>query len=359
MSGEWYDVSTDGTLLNSVLYPGDDNSWWNRPAGSVISDALNTAKDAISLENDDSTLSQSEYDFTYKVFPNDLGMDYHGHYMVININVPVWPGTDNARGSQTIQNQFDVLKGEYSKVDVLRFGNSKVGDATRRGTFQIPRRTRRIAQSIALYMPGAQLVYGTRNNYQEIAMAPIAGKVAAGAATFGVGLITGLASKSAGAAINAGQATGQVLDGLGAVVTQGSIMAGAPINPCIEVMFTHTLLRDFTFDFLMVPRNATEAKTIKEIIRTLRFHAAPEIDRGGFTLIPPAEFDITFFHRGVENTAIPRINTCVLVGMEVDYTSGLDGTWQTFLDGNPMATVMRLQFQEVEMVHKLRILQNF
>ena len=33
-------------------------------------------------------LGQSRYDFRYLVFPNDLGMDDNGHYMVININVP-------------------------------------------------------------------------------------------------------------------------------------------------------------------------------------------------------------------------------------------------------------------------------
>jgi hypothetical protein len=160
-------------------------------------------------------------------------------------------------------------------------------------------------------------------------------------------------------AVTAGDVTGQITSGLGSVVTQGAMVAGAPINPCVEVMFSGLALRDFFFEFILIPRNEKEAETVKEIIRTIRFHAAPELSRSGFTLIPPAEFDITFYHRGVENLSIPRINTCVLVNCEVDYQSGAGGIWQTYMDGNPLATTLRLSFQEVEIVHKLRVLQNF
>lgn len=308
--------------------------------------------------NDDSTLAQSQYDFTYKVFPNDLGMDYLGHYMVININVPVYPFTDTARGSSTITSQFDVLGGEYSKVDVLRFGDVNSGDAAAGGTGTLPRRTRRIAQSIALYMPGTQLIYGTRNMYEEISMTALAGQIVSGIASTAAGVIYGLATRNIGGGIDAASGAGNIINSAGQAIGTGFQIAGTPINPRVEVLFANTHLRDFQFEFLMMPRNQQEAQTIREIVKTLRFHAAPEVVNGGFTFVPPAEFDITFYHRGVENMQIPRINTCVLVECEADYAPGI-GVWQTHRDGSPVAVRLRLVFKEVEIVHKLRVLQGF
>ena len=308
------------------------------------------------VANPDNTLAQSRYDFTYKVFPNDLGMDYMGHYMVININVPVIPGTNNARGAFT--NQFEVLPDEYSKVDVLRFGNVNSGGGSS-GT-GIPRRTRRIAQSIALYMPGSQLLYNGRNSYEEVSLTAIGGGILTGIAATGAGVLAGLAARTIGSATDAASGVGNIINGFAGAVSSAAKIAAFPINPRVEVIFATTPLRDFQFEFLMIPRNAEEAKTIKEIVKTIRFNGAPEIDIAtyGNTYIPPAEFDITFYHRGVENLAIPRINTCVLLECEVDYAPNL-GIWQTYKDGNPLATRLRLVFKELEIVHKLRVLQGF
>ena len=309
--------------------------------------------------NEDTSLSQSKYDFSYKVFPNDLGMDYLGHYMVININVPVYPGTSMARGSTPIRNQFNVLDNEFSKVDVLRFGNINSGGAS--SGIGLPRRTRRIVQSIALYMPGSQLVYNSRNAYDEISLSALGGQMVAGIVSVGSGLLySKFTDQTIDTAGQVASGVGNVLDAAGQIISTGAQLAGAPINPRVEVLFSTTPLRDFQFEFLIIPRNEQESIAIREIVRTLRFHAAPEIDVSTFgnTYIPPAEFDLTFYHRGVENLAIPRINTCVLLECEVDYAPGL-GVWQTYRDGTPLATRLRLVFKEVEAVHKLRVLQGF
>lgn len=327
--------------------------------GSYVGDAIGAAGDAIygaTVGNDDSTLSQSQYDFSYKIFPNDLGMDYLGHYMVININVPVYP-TGGARGSGTITSQFDTLTGEYSKVDVLRFGNVNSGSASAGGGI-LPRRTRRIAQSIALYMPGTQLIYGSRNMYEEISLTALGGQILSGIASTGAGVIYGLATRNIGSGLEAASGAGNIINSAGQGIGTAAQLAGSPINPRVEVLFANTQLRDFQFEFLMMPRNQEEARTIREIIKTLRFHAAPEVVNAGFTFVPPAEFDITFYHRGSENMNIPRINTCVLVECEADYAPGL-GVWQTHRDGSPVAVRLRLVFKEVEIVHKLRVLQGF
>jgi hypothetical protein len=99
---------------------------------------------------------------------------------------------------------------------------------------------------------------------------------------------------------------------------------------------------------------------MKNIINALRFYSAPELDSqtSGFTFIPPADFDISFYKDGKENLAIPRINTCVLEEVTIDYAP-MNDQWVTFSNGHPVAAQVTLKFRETEILHKKRILQNF
>lgn len=299
-------------------------------------------------------LLQDKYAFDYLVFPNDLGQDYLGHYMVININVPTSgiPTSFNQPGSAAgrYTNKFEVQTTgqQLSKVDSLRFAQGGLAGGIRRGNTgagSLPRQTRRIKESIALFMPQG-LNFMTQNMYEDISLAAQGGK-----------LLTGAMSLAG----PVGGAVGNALAGAAAGTLAG-VMRN-PINPAVEVIFTTTMLRTFIFRFLMAPRNAQESINLNSIIRELRFHAAPEINTGaggaylGTSWIPPAEFDITFFHRGRENQAIPRINTCVLERIDVDYHPF--GKWATFSNGHPVAVTLDLAFKEVEVIHKQRVLQNF
>jgi len=299
-------------------------------------------------------LLSSKYNFTSRVFPLDLGDEHNAHYMVININVPVYSGLIPKTTEGEKRSAFDAsingeILNEASKVDRLRFGkNNPGGGATegRSGAFvEIPRYTRRIAESIALFMPQS-LVYSTQNAYEDISLTAIAGSIGVGAVT---GLLTGMA---------AGKGTGLV-NAISGAAGPTSRLAGYPIHPRIEIMYATTPQRQFVFEVLMAPRNYKESLAIKEIIRTLRFHAAPEIDSltYGLTFIPPAEFDITFFWAGIENRAIPRINTCVLERIDVDVAP--TGVYSTFQDGFPVTLRLSMGFREVEIVHKKRITEGF
>lgn len=292
-------------------------------------------------DNRGDNLLQNAYDFSSRVFPSDLGMDYYGHYMVININVPTkgfsFTGSVGpAAGEYT--DRFTVIGGtdgaNLSTVDKLRFGLSDSAAGTSRPFFSVPRQTRRIAESIALYMP-AGLNFNTFNEYKDLALAEM-GMAAAGA--IGSGLVQGAANLSA--------------------------LGKNPINPGIEVIFVTTNLREFNFQFLFAPRNETESRNLDDIIRTLRFHAAPEINADttglgiGITWIPPAEFDFMFFNKGVENRKIPRINTCVMTGMQIDYHPQ-SGSYSTFSNGYPVTVQLIMSFKELEPLHKQRVLQGF
>jgi hypothetical protein len=112
-------------------------------------------------------------------------------------------------------------------------------------------------------------------------------------------------------------------------------------------------------EILMAPKNEQESITVKNIIDTFRFHAAPELDNIGPIpiFVPPAEFDITFYHKGKENTKIPRINTCALEQIEVDYAP--TGVYSTFANGHPVAIRLSLAWRELEILHKERVAQGF
>lgn len=362
--------------------PPDASAYGNRPYTTPDGSAYQQTPDdpGITVRGaipDDTLLTQSKYNFNYRAFPNDLGMSYAGHYMVININVPISVtsarlGVNDATPATNLNPiPFNMDRNELSKVDVLRFGRGGSTTATNSDSLTT-RRTRRIVESIALYMPGTQLVYNGMNTYEEISMTALGGQLLTGAIAggatiasyFGIGSIGGPLANYAqklGVPAFAAQAAnfaGNVVGGALSAVETGFKLMGRPINPRVEVLFSLTPLRDFQFEFLMIPRNADEAETIRRIVETIRFHAAPELDNYGLNFIPPAEFDITFFQNGKENLQIPRINTCVLTRCEVDYAPGT-GTFSSYSNGAPVATRLMLVFREVEPVHKLRVLQGF
>lgn len=307
-------------------------------------------------------LAQSRYDFRYLVFPNDLGMDNQGHYMVININVPTKFLSRTPAGQY--RSQFTELgENERSKVDTLRgysgilpFSVGSNGGSAAAGG--LPRQTRRIAESIAMFMP-TPLVFNTQNMYEEISLTALGGKLGVGAIAAASGLVKALTA-GVESGINAARVARRILTPLGQGIGTAAAISQNPINPAVEILFTTTPVRQFTFELLMAPRNEKESETIKAIVKTLRFHAAPEINTStfGLTWIPPAEFDITFFNKGVENMNILRINTCVLERIEVDYAP-TSGVYSTFRNGHPVAVRLSLGFRELEPVHKQRVLQGF
>lgn len=336
-------------------------------AADLATDTFRTISGIRSLQ-DENGLGQNTYDFDYKVFPQDLGSDINSHFMLININVPVNRKTgsnlDMRTGLGDAGSPVTLLPGELSKVDNLRFNPTfnPGGSASQRELYSLQRSTRRIAQSIALHMPSS-VIYGTMNAYEDISLTSIAGQVG----KLGTGIVGraagaaagGFFSRSVEGARRGSDAAGRLVDAAGQMVGTAFSLAGNPINPRIEVLFATTAQRQFVFEVLMAPRNEYESKAIKEIIRTLRFHAAPEVSNIGPipTYIPPAEFDITFFHKGKENLALPRVNTCVLNRIDIDYAP--TGAYSTFSNGHPVAVRLSLSFSEVEIIHKLRVQQGF
>ena len=316
---------------------------------------------------------ESQFDYNYRVFPDDLGQDHNAHYMIININVQVnreaQPRT-NLKNTNGFNPANYTLTNEPSRVDQLRgstqpslipTGVGGVIDQTWNiisdpAAVNLPRSTRKIKEAIALYMP-LPTVYTHTNVYEEVSLTAFGAQaLKLGATFFGKTIQAGLSGVLQRAASSAAP---RIFDEARNLIRRGTTAAGVPINPKIEVLFSHTPQRSFRMEILMAPKNQRESETVKNIIDTLRFHAAPEIDSLGFIpiFIPPAEFDITFYHKGKENTKIPRINTCALEQIEVDYAP--TGVYSTFSNGYPVAIRLSLAFRELEILHKQRVTQGF
>lgn len=225
----------------------------------------------------------------------------------------------------------------------------------------LTRKTKRLAQSIYLYVPDTiqnQMV----NQYDSASLTEAlggAGLVAAGvdSAMTEVGSLGGDNTNLGGGVM--GEAIAKAAAASKSAVGPGDVSAfilasnGLAINPRIEVLFKSIANREFQFDFKFTPRSQAEMQEVLNIIKTFRFHAAPELapesDSGRY-MIPPSDFDITLCYDGQANPAFPKISTCVLEGIDVNYVS--NGQFATHEDGTPVEIAMQLRFKEVEIVHK-------
>lgn len=133
-------------------------------------------------------------------------------------------------------------------------------------------------------------------------------------------------------------------------------------HPHMEFLFRSVGQREFEFTFNMAPRNESEAQEIRDIIRTFKLYAHPEVTSGGRLQYFPAEFEIGFYVEGKENLYLPRISRVALVGISVNYTP--NSRWVAMQDdsvygSSPSMTQLTLRFAEMEIMHRERIASEF
>ena len=144
-----------------------------------------------------------------------------------------------------------------------------------------------------------------------------------------------LALRAAGAAgINENVASGGVL--------------GQVQNPNLEVFFDKPELRNFRFNWTLVPRNQRESRIIKEMIWTFKRAAAPELASGGWFLKVPNVFKIQYKTGANDNHWLNKIKACALTNISVNYTAS--GMWSTLEDGAPTAVGLDLSFMEIKTI---------
>jgi hypothetical protein len=224
--------------------------------------------------------------------------------------------------------------------------------------------TQLTADAIAMYMPDT-LMYTQQQSYDTASMGgELVGKaLAAGASSLeelkAKGGIEALGSLvKSGALTLASEGADLLGQNTGAIVKR---MAGIAENPLLEMIYKSPNFRTFQFDFTFYPRSEKEAVEVQKIIERFRFHQAPEFVEGaqGF-LKPPSEFDIRFYYGGTQNPNIPKIATCVLTSIDINYAPNgfsayeIPGESQASLGrtGMPVAIQMNLQFTETTYLTK-------
>jgi len=151
-------------------------------------------------------------------------------------------------------------------------------------------------------------------------------------------------------------------------------IAGRIANPYLQQVFQGVGLRQFDFNWKLVPRNEEEQKSIHNIIKTLRANVLPgfsdnfsptqgsvddddtnkglkgnqNVDRW---LTLPNIFNLKWKYEGGEIDSLPKLKQCVCKNISVQYTP--DGVWATrMMDGKPqpIAYNLTMSFGEMEII---------
>jgi len=151
----------------------------------------------------------------------------------------------------------------------------------------------------------------------------------------------------------------------GGNLTVSQILAretGEILNPNMELLFNGVTLRSFKFSFKMTPRDGTEAKEIRKIIKKLKFYMVPGFgnedtstgsvgNRTGSTFLKsPGVFQLSYRNGLDIHPFLNRFKLCFLTDMSVNYTG--EGTYATYGDGSPVSYIMDLSFKELEPIYR-------
>ena len=386
-------VFTALNKLKTNIFGGPGNTGFTKPPASRVQDIGLQESPTGALFEDPLSVSTFSY-------PMDVQQNFqNGHYMLFYVNVQdktkyqyqsasgkdIGDYQERAIGVDKFGNNI-IAKGKgansaevaYQKNRAMKSGTHLQGDKfldsgelnrnAKKGVTSLFNNTRRIQESVALYLP-PNVEDNTTASYNDMRTG-LAGYLAA----TGIDL-TGKDAEAISRSIVA--SGGQLLDAaakravselsevaLGAEGTSELINKafGQADNPYMEVLFDAMALRTFTYNFEFAPRNEQEAAEVQKIIQIFRFHMAPEL-RGGQSrfLGLPSQFDIHYMFLskdGVasENNFYNKIATCVLQNCAVNYTP--NGV-KSFEDGGPTKTTMTLTFKETELLTKDKINQGF
>ena len=352
-------------------------------------------------------LNNDPFAFSSISYPRDVTQDMqNGHYMLFYINVQnktkykYTPADPSVSG---IGNYVTTLGGPRNQYSTTDFVSNSTEDASYRETLvkkggtgtinksqgvdlrkgrkamtgfsSVMPTTTRITDSIAIYLP-PDVKDATTASYNNAAEMGVIGLAAAG----GIGFVDAMKRNDFESAAGSllGSAKGIIME---AAKRMGSEFAGGlsgvdpeaitgfankafgqATNPYMEVIFEKVGMRTFSYNFTFSPRNAAETADVQKIIKMFRFHMLPEMQGANERFLTlPSTFDIHYMYQmnseeARENSFYSKIATCVLNGVDVDYTP--DGV-KSFASGAPTQIKMGLNFMETEMLTKEHIEQGY
>lgn len=234
--------------------------------------------------------------------------------------------------------------------------------------------TSKVIKTIALYMPpSVNATYGASYADSEIgALADIGSQViesffaSQGDMTTRLqtviddvrGNVKGVLEKATLGALNTIAPGARAL----AQATTGTVVA-----PRMELMFERVNRRNFSYNFILIPKSVEEARVIEEIVQEFKLAMHPEfIDatQSFRRMKMPNLIDITFHSHGGHNNFINKISTCYLKSVNVTYggdrytahepTVGINGRGSP-----PQRTTIALEFSELGILSKEDIRNGF
>lgn len=126
---------------------------------------------------------------------------------------------------------------------------------------------------------------------------------------------------------------------------------GAIINPNLELLFSGPKLRQFSFVYLLTPRDENEAKQIISIIRAFKQASSVQRTEQMIFLRTPNTFQVTY-HRGDQKNKdeqhpyIGKMKECAMTSVSVEYTPA--NVYATFEGGYMTQYRLSLTMQELE-----------
>jgi len=142
---------------------------------------------------------------------------------------------------------------------------------------------------------------------------------------------------------------------------------GTVVAPRMELMFERVNRRNFSYNFILIPKSVEEARIIEEIVHEFKLAMHPEfIDatQSFRRMKMPNLIDITFHSHGGHNNFINKISTCYLKSVNVTYggdrytahepTVGINGRGSP-----PQRTTIALEFSELGILTKEDIRNGF
>jgi len=286
--------------------------------------------------------------FTYPKDTNP-GLPHYIRFVARRTNTS---STNNPRG---IANGEVVL---YMPPDALKTSYSQgIGDVEMGGFIKLA--TGQGGTSAAALAAGEFAAAGASG---EAAMAGFVKKNFA-SAEGGINLLKDMGKAAAGGALKkfagtqggqaVSKATGQILNPHKAMVYQGP---GG--------------FRTFSFTFVLVPKSASEAKEIFNIVKFFkkRMHPGTGAGKGindlsSVTLTYPDEFEIKYYvnNREVDGSDFTKplfkIKNCFMESFSTDYTTS---SLVSFMDdGNPLTTTISMSFKETQLLTKRDIDEGY
>ena len=133
--------------------------------------------------------------------------------------------------------------------------------------------------------------------------------------------------------------------------------------PRMELAFKGIGKRSFSYEFKMIPKSREEADTVRDIVKTFRANMLPEFlkgtDRSARFFKMPNTFDISYMYNGGQNQYLHEISTCVCKSVAVTYGGDRYKTFDANETGAPpVETSISLQFEELEIITKERVMEG-